>query len=134
MMADGRLGKCKECAKKDVRDNRRARLDYYVSYDRERAMLPHRVSARQHYIRTPLGKEALRRAHAKYRHEYPERTKARNILSNAIRDGKIKRADACWCCGSQNRIHGHHPDYSRPLDVVWLCNTCHVEAHRASVE
>ncbi len=108
MMADGHLGKCKECAKKDVRENRRARLDYYIAYDRGRAMLPHRVSARQHYVRTPLGKEAVRRAHEKYKRQYPERAKAHQMLLNAVRDGKVARAEACWLCGP-SRGQTHEP-------------------------
>ena len=26
-------------------------------------------------------------------------------------------------------IQAHHTDYSRPLDVVWLCATCHIVDH-----
>jgi hypothetical protein len=32
-------------------------------------------------------------------------------------------------CGA--KAQAHHPDYSRPLDVVWLCSVHHGEAHHA---
>jgi len=53
----------------------------------------------------------------------PEKRKAHNALTNAIRDGKIKRGK-CHSCGSQN-AQAHHNDYSRPFDVVWECSKCH---------
>ena len=36
----------------------------------------------------------------------------------------------CSQCGVEGRIEAHHPDYSKPLEVVWLCRIHHVEAHR----
>jgi hypothetical protein len=33
-------------------------------------------------------------------------------------------------CGTQDRVQAHHEDYSRPLDVVWLCPTHHKARHR----
>jgi hypothetical protein len=45
-----------------------------------------------------------------------------------MRDGKVVKMP-CLVCGDQNS-EGHHPDYSRPLDVVWLCNKHHVETHK----
>lgn len=48
----------------------------------------------------------------------------------AIRRGELRRPGTCSKCGASGKIHGHHPDYSRPLDVVWLCVNCHWAEHR----
>ena len=32
-------------------------------------------------------------------------------------------------CGSNKNIQGHHPDYDKPLDVIWLCPPCHRLEH-----
>ena len=54
---------------------------------------------------------------------------ARRILRNAMRRGEIERWGQCERCGT-GRTEGHHADYSRPLDVEWLCRRCHAELHR----
>jgi hypothetical protein len=60
--------------------------------------------------------------------------KARNDLWTAIWFGRIKAADACQSCGnppaSFDKLQGHHDDYSKPLDVRWLCRSCHVRHHQ----
>jgi hypothetical protein len=38
--------------------------------------------------------------------------------------------EPCSECGSTERVHRHHPDYRRPLDIVWLCSACHGAEHR----
>lgn len=62
------------------------------------------------------------------------RSRAYTEYNRALREGRLERPDTCSRCGSdggEQPIHGHHPDYSRPLDVVWLCSTCHGAAHAA---
>ncbi len=56
---------------------------------------------------------------------YPDKSRARGILNNAVQRGKIIKG-RCEVCGSV-KVQGHHPDYSKPLDVVWLCVKHHSE-------
>lgn len=60
---------------------------------------------------------------------HPVETKARSAVNNAIKAGKLVRGP-CEVCGSTKRIHGHHRDYSKPLEVQWLCASHHKAAHR----
>ena len=53
---------------------------------------------------------------------------ANYTLNNAIRDGRLKRGP-CAVCNTTENVHGHHDDYSKPLDVRWLCERHHIELH-----
>lgn len=63
----------------------------------------------------------------KYKAKYPDKERAKKMVSNALRDGKLERG-ACVVCG-QKKTEGHHPDYSKPLEVIWLCVKHHRERH-----
>ena len=54
---------------------------------------------------------------------------ARKMYRAALNRGEIVRPKACQRCGCPCRPDGHHTDYSRPLDVEWLCKPCHREEH-----
>ena len=110
-MKDGRVNKCKECNKRDVRENRKGKIEYYRAYDRERG----------------------NRQDAEYRKRYqqdnPIKCGARTMVSNSVRDGKLKRGEICESCGGSGGLHGHHDDYAKPLEVRWLCCPCHFTWH-----
>ena len=53
---------------------------------------------------------------------------ARKMSAEAIRIGKLKRLP-CELCGNI-KTDAHHPDYSKPLDVRWLCRLHHRNIHR----
>lgn len=114
MMADGHLNKCKECAKQDVKKNYEKKVDYYRTYDKSRNKSQKRRNMRQEYLLW-------------YEEAFPEKIMARRILNHAIRDGKLIRLP-CERCGRKDG-HAHHEDYSRPLDVVWLCPPHHRQRH-----
>ena len=128
-MADGYLGKCKECTKKDALQYREKNIERIRRCDRKRGNLPHRIAARNNYAKTDNGRIAGSRAKKKWIKRNPERRAAHTLLENAIRKGKIKK-QPCERCGSTYRIHGHHDDYCKPLEVIWLCPKCHATQHK----
>jgi hypothetical protein len=113
-MTDGRLGKCKDCTKEDVRINRGARREQYAKYEQARFGTPERKAQRL-------------QSQKRHRARYPEKDSARQKVSRAVRSGRLIRPDYCTSCGRQGDVQAHHRDYSRPLDVDWLCFACHRE-------
>lgn len=125
-MADGHLNKCKDCTKSDVGKHRIENIERIRQYDKMRALMPHRVEARQSYQKTAAFAESHKASAKRWEAKHPDRRKASNIVWNAIRAGHLKK-QTCWVCG--NNAQAHHPDYSRPLDVVWLCPMHHKQTH-----
>ena len=72
------------------------------------------------------------------RRYYPEQQKARNTVNKAILRGQLERPKFCESCGSEGEpfldgrapIQAHHDDYDKPLEVMWLCRSCHGKRHR----
>ena len=62
--------------------------------------------------------------------ESARRQAARIMLSKAVKSGKIVRPSACEDCQKALPIQGHHSDYSKPYDVIWLCDVCHDRTHK----
>lgn len=114
----GEVGECKECTRARVRD--RARTNPAVqAYDRARAKTPERRSHSRAIAK-------------KWRAENPLGYQAQSAVSNAIRDGRLIR-QPCLFCGRED-VHAHHRDYSKPLEVIWLCPKCHHRLHAAFPE
>jgi len=57
----------------------------------------------------------------------PRKSRARRTAQRAVKNGHLRRMP-CLICDDPNS-HAHHEDYSKPLDVVWLCTIHHVERH-----
>lgn len=55
----------------------------------------------------------------------PDIERAHQAVARAIQRGELTRPDTCSECGREARIIAHHEDYSKPLDVQWLCPQCH---------
>lgn len=112
-MGDGRLNKCKDCAKTDVARNRFEKLEYYSDYERRRNQTPERRLKRKQYKLI-------------YNVVNVKKYKARNLVNNALRDGRIQK-QPCQYCGTNEKVQAHHRDYSKPLEVIWTCFRCHRE-------
>lgn len=60
--------------------------------------------------------------------KYPERVRARQWVNNAIRDGRLQRKKCRDCL--RRDTHGHHADYLKPQEVIWLCPVHHKLEHQ----
>ena len=109
----GTVGECKECTKKRVKV-RAMTNDSVREYERVRSRYPHR-------------KQHIQNTARQWNDKHPEAYKAHYAVTNAVRDGRLTRLP-CLFCGA-DKVHGHHRDYSKPLDVVWLCPRCHHRLH-----
>lgn len=113
-MADGTFGVCKECHRARMKIRRLTNPDVQ-EYDRQR-------------YRNPDRKARTAEVAKRWAERNPKARKAQWTVSNAVRDGRLKKTP-CAMCGSAKNIQGHHKDYDKPLDVVWLCVTCHHRVH-----
>lgn len=55
------------------------------------------------------------------------RQQSRMVAARARRTGRLVPLP-CELCGAK-KVHGHHEDYTRPLEVRWLCQPCHSSLH-----
>jgi hypothetical protein len=68
-------------------------------------------------------------AQAKWRERNPKAVWAQAALRAAIKRG-IVEPQPCVVCGDP-KAEGHHRDYDKPAEVVWLCRRHHRAEHRA---
>jgi hypothetical protein len=74
--------------------------------------------------------EVARANTVRWRAANPEGVKAQIAANSAVRAGRLARPGACERCGRPStRLDKHHEDYSRPLDVTFLCASCHKRIH-----
>lgn len=110
----GREAECKKCHNERGRiyaKNNRAKEWNRLKNWREKNK-KHCYEQSLSYRQTPQGK--LKR-------------NANNKVYYAIKTGKLSKQN-CEICGKT--AHAHHEDYSKPLQVNWLCRTHHAERHQ----
>lgn len=110
---DGFSAYCSECCSRHRREKYAANLESSRAYSRARYHL-------YGYDRSGAN-AASKIAHA-----------AHEAVHRALRRGALVRPASCSSCISRRGpIEGHHDDYSKRLDVIWLCSTCHKRMHAA---
>lgn len=133
-MADGYLNKCVNCVRGRVAKHRKKNINKINAYDRKRGLEKHRIMARKKYREKVRNDPDLHEKRLAYMREWTKGRRlkklANNAVNNAVRDGKLKKKP-CEKCGTEKGVHAHHDDYSKPLQVRWLCPTHHGEEHRA---
>lgn len=93
------FARCRECKR-----------DYNNKY---RETHPERRKKSQEYKRTWIANN-------------PEKYKAQS-MANSRRKKLINKY--CEACLNETKLELHHPDYSKPLEVITLCKSCHEGVH-----
>src|SRR5688572_12175546 len=125
---DGLRSACKECVAITCAKYREQNRDRCKAYDSLRNRSEHRLDSKKAYRRTEAGKAVTRKASAAKRLRSPLKYAAVSAVGRAVRDGKLSK-QPCEVCGGTN-VEAHHDDYSKPLDIRWLCVEHHREHHR----
>ncbi len=60
------------------------------------------------------------------RMKYPEKDRARYLVRQAIKQGKLIPSEICQYCHIPQKTEAHHPEHSQPFLLVWLCKKCHI--------
>lgn len=85
---------------------------------------------RAEYYSKPEVRKRINEHAKKYRNDPKLRAKheARWMVNRMKKAGKLL-SQPCSNCGELH-VHAHHPDYSQPLLIVWLCPKCHRDEHK----
>jgi len=125
---DGLQYVCRECQKlyrlNNIEHIKKYRIEYWGN-NKEKLLKEQKEYNRLH-------PEVNRKASINYRINHPDKKKAHQILNDAVAADKISKPRVCERCGKEvTSINAHHPDYSKPLNVLWLCIPCHHLLHSA---
>ena len=93
-----------------------------------RELVARRDQERIRRVELARGKTAAKQAAVRRSQQrHPERHAARRAVAEALRTGALIR-QPCFC--GTHRSEGHHRDYAKQLEVLWLCRRHHVAIHR----
>ena len=102
--------------------------------NKERALSATRKWAEEHKERVLFlhkswrekNKNKFKGYYQKYRKKFPEKIKAGRLA----RDIVIPDDVVCSICGLHKKIQRHHPDYEKPLEILFVCRGCHLNIHK----
>ena len=120
-----RQSHCKACRSAFMRADRKSRPERYAEIRRQ---FEERQTTGATLFRDPDWKRNWK---LKWNRNNREKVRAHNKLKKAVDSGKLIRAKACQRCGLECKTEGSHDDYSKPLEVEWLCRKCHVRKDQA---
>lgn len=103
------------------RDKEAARKRVYYAANRDKQVAHQRAYYAAHRDELLAQKRAYR---MKNRHK----ARAHDLVRRALARGELI-SQPCERCGATEQVDAHHEDYTKPLDVVWLCRQCHAQRH-----
>lgn len=123
-MKDGRLNICKVCIRANVTAYREAKLKdpEWLAKERSRCRVK-----QERYRALGLASKTSNETKNAWRNRNNHKSRAH---SQAARAHKIKPNGCSRCTKKTQTLQRHHPDYSKPKEILWLCTKCHGIEHR----
>lgn len=78
-------------------------------------------------------KERLAAYQREYIRHHQKAHKAHMVIRELKRKGLIKVPKRCTICHKIRDMDAHHPDYDKPTEVVWACDSCHQYHHSGTI-
>jgi hypothetical protein len=117
---DGLRSYCKHCSNQIAQASR-------VKHPGQRS-----ASDKAYYEKTKVNIEKFREKSRAHKKKYKKQYEAHLKVKWEVKSGRLQPVSECQCqkCGKVAEEY-HHPDYSKPLEVIPLCKACHVKLHKA---
>jgi len=120
---------CRDCENKNAREHYRKNRENFRAY-KQKYYQDNRgecLQRRRRYYEN--NQEEIIKKRLRYYKENPKMSKAQYLVKRQIKKGEIKRPNTCEYCEKEGKVHAHHCDYNKPLEVIWLCPKCHKNWH-----
>lgn len=147
---DGLGSYCKECHNISVRNtydpnkNRERHKKYAETgvFRTQEFKEKNRIKCKEYRINNPEKASLLSLKWAQKNREkkraYTEKWRKSNLPQKAanayllryIKKGVMTRSKICSDCLKECKTEAHHQDYTKPLEIIWLCRRCHMKLHR----
>jgi hypothetical protein len=122
---------CKECVREICKDNTKNKWEKLAKANRKYRLTHLEQMTERNKIYRESNKENIAKKRKIRESIHPEKVQGKNAIAIAVRSGKIIRPSLCYFCGIDCKPDAHHPDYNKPLDVLWLCKSCHIKLHES---
>ena len=121
---DGRMASCILC--------RRVSNQKRYSENKEKIKASHKVYRESHReeIKAHRKTDSYRESDKRSRLKAQNACRSRNYFHRNRHN--IAVPETCSRCPSSNRVEAHHDDYNKPMEVKFLCQTCHIKWHKSN--
>lgn len=112
------LGKSEESRKKDAERQKKWQKE-------------HRENVRKAALKyAKNNRQKVNQWHHQWKKNNILKARAQQQIKDRIRRGSVMRPSKCEECLKECKPDAHHNDYSKPLEVQWLCRVCHNHKHK----
>jgi hypothetical protein len=122
--SSGLSGQCKKCTAIYMKERRRRmKVENPLEYEKHLEGERNRVKG----LKQKQPKEKRKEYHKRYAQRNKHKMECQRMVHKAISDGVLIKQPCLFCKNPDSQAH--HEDYSKPLEIIWLCKSHHYERH-----